>query len=60
MTPREVAEDMLEAVRLRRDTERVGGIKVPYHGPLAAAVPSVLKDVEWWAKRILEATEPKP
>jgi hypothetical protein len=57
MTPREVAEDMLDAVRKRRESTEKTGMRVPYHGPLCSAVPSVLRDVEWWANRILEAND---
>ncbi len=56
LSPKEVAEDMLEAVRMRRDDmQRTGGMKVPYHGPLCSAQPSVLRDVERWAQWILES-----
>lgn len=61
LTPREVAEDMLDAVRMRReDMNAKGGMRVPYHGPLCSAPPSVLRDVETWAKWILNATEGTP
>ncbi len=52
----EIAEDMLRAVEMRRETlAPAGGVRVPYRGPLASAPPSVLKDVEWWAREILSA-----
>lgn len=52
----EIAEDMLRAVEMRREAlAPAGGMRVPYHGPLASAPPSVLRDVEWWAKEILSA-----
>ena len=45
----EVIAVMQDAVEARRSelTEK-GGMRVSYHGPLANAPPSVLRDVERW------------
>lgn len=53
-----IAEDMLHSVERQRDSVGpVRGMQVPYHGPLCSAQPSVLKDVERWAKGLLAALE---
>ncbi len=44
-----LAETVEAAIRSR---EGRGGQHVPYHGQFAAAVPSVLKDIAWWVKRL--------
>jgi hypothetical protein len=44
----EVIEIMTDAVEARRRDMQPGGLKVSYHGPLAGAPPSVLKDVQRW------------
>ena len=45
----EVIAVMQHAVEARRSelTEK-GGMRVPYHGPLCNAPPTVLRDVERW------------
>ena len=45
----EVIEMMQEAIEHRRIDMGTGGMRVPYHGPLCGATPSVLKDVQKWA-----------
>lgn len=52
---RVIAEDMLRSAEARRASMVRTGMQVPYHGPLANAPMSTLKDVEWWAREILSA-----
>lgn len=58
MTLTQIIEMMEHAVEARRQS--LGpqtGMHVPYHGELASAPPSVLRDVEWWIGRLKETTE---
>lgn len=42
----------------RRDLQHDGGMRVPYHGPLNNATPSVLKDIERWIRRLEKLNDP--
>ena len=45
----EVIAIMQHAVEARRsELTQKGGMRVPYHGPLSNAPPSILRDVERW------------
>lgn len=58
MGVKDVIADMRAACQKREaDMNPHKGMHVPYHGPLAAAVPSVLRDVRWWADRLEDALQ---
>lgn len=54
-----IAQDMLDCVETQRrelSGEARKGMHVPYHGPLCSVrSPSVLRDVTWWARALVQA-----
>lgn len=69
---KEAAEAQLAAVRrcvdhlrdataaARRRREPKTGMQVPYHGEFASAVPSVIRDLEWFVRAFDRALAPAP
>jgi len=41
----------------RKSREPPSGMTVPYHGDFASALPSTIKDLEWWSKQFRAALE---
>lgn len=57
MSIEDIIADMQRCVDMRRaELQGTRGMSVPYSGPLRSAVPSVLKDVQWWVDRLKEAS----
>ncbi len=56
-TVSEIIEMMEHALEARRSESTPGGMRVSYHGPLASAVPSVLRDVERWVEMLKGAVK---
>jgi len=44
----------------RRNQEPKTGMQVPYHGEFASAVPSVIRDLEWFCRAFERALTPVP